>query len=230
VFEHFITEDMTAYMKLLCGDTSRENFYKIMNRPKRGLDRDCCPYENNTLEQIKEYYRRDAERMNAIKRLQKDCQMARQMKPYAAVMYIRKKMGYEKWLLENTKEALLEEHMQILTLMQELSRQICTIDEWVAFIKSRSESYKGKDGNKEKGVLIATYHGSKGLEFDTVFMPDINEGKTPHRKAVSEKEIEEERRMYYVGITRAKEQLNLYYRTGTKEEPEQISRFLKDYI
>jgi len=61
-------------------------------------------------------------------------------------------------------------------------------------------------------------------------MPDINEGKTPHRKAVSEKEIEEERRMYYVGITRAKEQLNLYYRTGTKEEPEQISRFLKDYI
>lgn len=71
-------------------------------------------------------------------------------------------------------------------------------------------------------------HASKGLEWNTVILPDINEGITPPKKAISQEEIEEERRMFYVAMTRAKENLFLFYikeKTGGNFLP---SRFLTD--
>ena len=54
-------------------------------------------------------------------------------------------------------------------------------------------------------------HASKGLEWKIVILPDVNEGVVPHKKAVTDNEIEEERRMFYVAMTRAKESLFLFY-------------------
>ena len=71
-----------------------------------------------------------------------------------------------------------------------------------------------------------TMHASKGLEFDTVFLPDLNEGILPGRRAVTDADIEEERRLFYVAMTRAKKRLVLLYLTGTKENPRVPSRFL----
>ena len=94
----------------------------------------------------------------------------------------------------------------------------------------------GKEGQKpEPGVTLMTMHGSKGLEYDKVFIINCNEGSTPHRKARSEEEIEEERRMFYVGMTRAKKELTLLYVTGEKGTKKESgagvmppSRFLKE--
>ncbi len=94
----------------------------------------------------------------------------------------------------------------------------------------------GKEGQKpEPGVTLMTMHGSKGLEYDKVFIINCNEGSTPHRKARSEDEIEEERRMFYVGMTRAKKELTLLYVTGEKGTKKESgagvmppSRFLKE--
>ncbi|MFQ9151680.1 MAG: 3'-5' exonuclease [Blautia sp.] len=60
-------------------------------------------------------------------------------------------------------------------------------------------------------MTLTTLHSSKGLEFPVVFIVDINEGTIPHRKATLEADLEEERRMFYVGMTRARERLHLYY-------------------
>lgn len=76
------------------------------------------------------------------------------------------------------------------------------------------------------GIRIMTMHASKGLEFDTVFLPDLNEGILPGRRAVTDADIEEERRLFYVAMTRAKKRLVLLYLTGTKENPRVPSRFL----
>ena len=85
-------------------------------------------------------------------------------------------------------------------------------------------------------MTLITMHGSKGLEYDKVFIPHCNEGITPHKKAKSAEEIEEERRMFYVAATRAKKELTLLYVTGKtaaeKEggsaKPIQPSRFLTE--
>jgi len=72
-----------------------------------------------------------------------------------------------------------------------------------------------------------TMHASKGLEFPVVFIPDLNEGIVPSRKSIGISDIEEERRMFYVAMTRAKEQLYMSYVTGDKNNPMRMSGFLR---
>ena len=73
---------------------------------------------------------------------------------------------------------------------------------------------------------MLTMHGAKGLEYDTVFILGANEGSMPYRRAVMQDETEEERRLFYVAMTRAKKDLELLCLTGTAERPRFPSRFL----
>ena len=82
-------------------------------------------------------------------------------------------------------------------------------------------------GGETDGVLVLTMHASKGLEFDTVYLPDLNEGIFPGRRAVSMEAIEEERRLFYVAITRARDRLHLMYLRGNSNNPRRPSRFLE---
>ncbi len=70
-------------------------------------------------------------------------------------------------------------------------------------------------------------HGAKGLEFDRVFLPDLNEGILPAKNCKEKGQLEEERRLLYVAITRAKESLYLYYTAERKRKP---CRFLKKVL
>ena len=72
-----------------------------------------------------------------------------------------------------------------------------------------------------------TYHASKGLEFEKVYLPDCNEGIIPHKKSVLPEQIEEERRLFYVAMTRAREELHIMFVEGNREEKHMVSRFLK---
>ena len=73
-----------------------------------------------------------------------------------------------------------------------------------------------------------TMHSSKGLEFRVVYILDANEGITPHHKAVLDQDMEEERRMFYVAMTRAKERLHIYYVKERYHKKKEVSRFVKE--
>lgn len=85
-------------------------------------------------------------------------------------------------------------------------------------------------GKPAPRIRLMTVHGSKGLEFDTVILPDCNETVFPHGRFQTDAEVEEERRIFYVAMTRAKENLELLYLTGTGERPRLPSRFLKPLL
>ena len=74
--------------------------------------------------------------------------------------------------------------------------------------------------------MLATMHSAKGLEYDVVILPDVNEGITPYKKAVSEEELEEERRMFYVAITRARQYLHVFSVIRHHGKEMELSRFL----
>ena len=82
----------------------------------------------------------------------------------------------------------------------------------------------------QEGVRLMTLHAAKGLEFDTVFLIEANEGRIPYKKAKTDRETEEERRLFYVGMTRAREQLTVCYvktKNGKESDP---SRFVDELL
>ena len=105
-----------------------------------------------------------------------------------------------------------------------------TIKEWFEHIESYGKMLKEqnkKNGEKE-GVNLMTMHAAKGLEFDTVFVIEANEGSCPYKKATADEEIEEERRLFYVGMTRAKKELMLCYVRRQYDKERAPSRFLEE--
>ena len=105
-------------------------------------------------------------------------------------------------------------------------------------------SFRGSGREKEAGsaagpprpegaaagcVHILTMHACKGLEFDSVFIPDLNEGTIPSKRAWSQGQVEEERRLLYVAMTRARRSLTLLYLEGTPDRPAEPSRFLQSF-
>ncbi|MDE5932175.1 MAG: ATP-binding domain-containing protein, partial [Lachnospiraceae bacterium] len=98
----------------------------------------------------------------------------------------------------------------------------------LAYEKQR-EMENDINDKRRTGIRLMTMHASKGLEFSTVYLPDVNEGKLPSRQSVTAEEIEEERRMFYVAMTRAKKELHILYcaHENGKERP---SRFIEPLL
>ena len=155
------------------------------------------------------------------------------MSPFAAVNYIRKGMGYEEFLSkqhEENKKALTEDR-KILDDLQERAKGFDTIPEWLTHITHYDENMVEAKNREDDAVHIVTMHASKGLEWPVVILPDCNEGVVPHKKAKTQEEIEEERRMFFVAMTRAKENLFLFYvqETDKKKTGDILpSRFIKE--
>ena len=100
----------------------------------------------------------------------------------------------------------------------QLSKGFETLGEWLEHIENYDAIMQKAVGQESSAsqeqidaVNIVTMHASKGLEWKVVILPDVNEGVGPHKKAVTDEELEEERRMFYVAMTRAKESLFIFY-------------------
>lgn len=230
-YSHFIVKDILHYMEYsLTG--KREDAYHIMNKPKRYLSRAAFREESVRYEDLLRFYRDKEYMWERIKRFQYDCLMLTSMNPYAAVNYIRKGIGYEGYLqkLSKEKKVNIGKWMEILDELQERAAEFESFALWKQHIQDCEEQWrlqKTASSRKGEAVSLVTMHGAKGLEYPVVIIPDINQGNIPYRKAVLPEEIEEERRIFYVAVTRAKDRLFLFYIKGKQENREQPSVFLQ---
>ena len=228
IYDHWIAQDLFAYLHLALVQTDRKEFLQIMNRPKRYISRDSIDTKIISFETLRTYYEEKDWMIDRIDRMELDLKLLRQMTPFAAVNYIRHGIHYEEYLQEYAKarRMKLEDLTDILDEIQQSAKPFRTFEEWYEQIDAFREKLKEQRGKKketnEDAITLATLHSSKGLEFEEVFLTDINEGIIPHRKASVEADLEEERRLFYVGMTRAKNHLHLYYvkeRYGKEMEP-----------
>lgn len=233
LYDHWIVKNVLAYIKAATGDLSRANILSIINRPKRYISRDALDGQSVNWESVKSFYQDKNWMLDRIEQLEYDLLMLRSMAPPAAVNYIRKAVDYDSYLREYAAERRMkpEELTEILDQLQESAAGFKTYDEWFAHMDQyRQQLMKQAQGSsgQDTGVSLMTMHSSKGLEFRVVYILDANEGITPHHKAVLDPDVEEERRMFYVAMTRAKERLHIYYVKERYHKKQGVSRFVQE--
>jgi len=222
LFDTWMAKDIMCYLQLALGNRSREKFLKIANRPVRYLSRTAFTESEVSFDKLRAYYAvKNQEWMEErIWNFEYDLKNLASLSPYAAIHFIRKGIGYDEFLKTYADERNVnaDDWFDVLDEMQEMARDKKSIPEFLSFVENYGDTLeeirqeqKKQQVKEEPGVSLMTMHASKGLEFSVVFVPTLNEDIVPYRKAVQEGNLEEERRMLYVAMTRAKTYLHLSF-------------------
>lgn len=234
LFHHWICRNILAYLRFAAGDESRKNFVEFMNRPNRYIARDAVSLSPViSFDQLKDFYKDKDWMCDRLTTLETHLRILRGLTPFAAINFIRKGMGYEEYLREYAEYRKIkpEELSEILDRLTDSTKGMDSLGDWEAYIEDytrKLEEQAKKQEQEREGVLISTLHGVKGLEYDKVYILNVNEGSMPYKKAVLEPAIEEERRLFYVGMTRARKELDLCYVRQQHEKKREPSRFLEE--
>lgn len=231
LYEHFIGRDFQAYMRMALGGRDRGDFLMIMNRPNRYIGRDSVDRGEISFENLRKYYMEKDWMVDRIDQLEVDLKVISRMTPYAAIQYIRKSVGYDLFLNEYAikRKMKLEDLQELIREMEERAKEFKTIEEWFDHIEKYTEELRLQAVTRTENrnaVSLMTFHAAKGLEYDTVFIIGANEDVTPYKKAELPEEMEEERRMFYVAMTRAKKHLTISYVREKNGKAMEQSRFL----
>lgn len=248
LFDTWMAKDIMCYLQLALGNRSREKFLKIANRPVRYLSRTAFTEPEVSFDKLRAYYAvKNQDWMEErIWNFEYDLKNLAALSPYAAIHFIRKGIGYDEFLkiYADERNVNADDWFDVLDEMQEMARDKKSIAEFLSFVENYGDTLeemrqeqKKQQVKEEPGVSLMTMHASKGLEFPVVFVPTLNEDIVPYRKAVQEGNLEEERRMLYVAMTRAKTYLHLSFvkeRFHKEAEPSpflyEISPALKNKI
>ena len=148
----------------------------------------------------------------------------KRISPYAGVNYLLKGAGYLSYLHRLSQGNALYEK-ELLRNADRVKSRFLSIKDKNVFFEMTDDCDERETPRTDSRVGIYTFHGSKGLEFDHVFIPDVNEGIMPSLKS-GEDALEEERRMFYVALTRAKKSLTLITVDRRNNKKMYPSRFL----
>lgn len=237
IYNGTVAKDILSYVRgalKFDGTYFNEDLIYVLNKPQRYISRQVVLSVNMNISAVRRIYSK-----NNIDSFLFHIEMIRKLPPQAALSYIRKGAGYEEYLrlyaIENNipMSGLLK---QLEQLVQECSK-FNTLEQWINSIDSAQNSEGQNFGKKSSGeggtnnrINIMTMHGSKGLEFKAVFIVDANQGIIPTSKALRERDFEEERRLFYVAMTRAIDYLNIYAVEERLGCPIEVSMFVEEML
>lgn len=219
-FNHFICQDIIAYLNLSLNPYDRTSFLRVINKPFRYVSKNTLDglkkyaYEDNCFNIIKTVQDMAPFQLKVFEGLSKEIAALNKMSLKSAVSYVLTDLGYMDYLREYSlkfKIALsdLEDIVEEFRASLEGYNAIAMFLGHV--IEVKEELKKHSKNSKEDAVILSTIHGVKGMEFKNVYIINCSEEYIPHkRSAEDENNIEEERRLFYVAITRAIEGLYLF--------------------
>lgn len=247
-YSHFICKDICAYLRAAleypcCGIS---DILLIMNRPVRYISRRALIYNEDAFLSMAFFYRGNGRMERTVKKFAQDLEFIRTLPPYGAVKYIRNAAGYNDYIKEyasktGTDEAGLD---NIALLLEEDARRFASSRLFLSHIECTLNKGKNPDKKTQTPVperqrrseagkeqpSVMTIHASKGLEWEAVFIPSCIDRLIPGINRTSPKALEEERRILYVGMTRAKKYLNISYVQKYKGLDASYSRFLEPLV
>lgn len=217
-------KDVVSYLRLASGRYDRGDLIRVMNKPMRYIEREAYGNEHALVEDAASFYKGAGYVYDNALRFADDIRLMQKLSPRAAVRYIMKVVGYEKYLKKEGRDT------KELYLLYERSAGYASVRQWLDSISEQNDcrdSRRDASGPGRPSVSVMTLHACKGLEFAEVFIADVNDGIIPYHRAELKKEKEEERRLLYVGMTRAARKLHLFY---TEEKQMPPSSFLKPIL
>lgn len=216
LFEHWVAKDIISYIKLAINMGDKSDLLRISNKPNRYISRDSLSSSRANIETLFDYYDDKSYMIKRIVELREHLRTIKNLKPATALRYIRNVVGYDEYIEEycdmNGVES--DDCYSILGDLENSAAEYNTFNDWFVHMDEYKDELieaRKKSNENDKGVRLMTFHSSKGLEFDIVYIIDVNEGSVPYKKAKGVDEIEEERRMFYVAMTRARKKLFICY-------------------
>lgn len=247
-FKHWLVQDVMAFLMFALDQQDIEAFSKIYYRMNRFISKsmlECvlgninesvidCIMKNIDLKQFQ---------INTLMELKLEFIALSKKKPWAALEYIKNNFNY----LDSIKEycelvGLSFEYLnKLFGIMQSISSNCQTIASFFIRLQELDQLFEGTAStsavHKPKHITLSTFHSSKGLEYDCVLMIDLNNSEIPGDKAIEKSSnstdksiLEEERRLFYVGMTRARLELYLIYPVALNNEKALRSVFINELL
>ncbi|WP_204260223.1 ATP-dependent helicase [Caloranaerobacter azorensis] len=242
IFKHWVFQDIISFLKLSLDNTDMDSFQRIYYKMNGYISKKSVEYIKSTkpkenifeslinLPELKNFQKR-----NYI-RLKSDFKYLSKLKAYDAISFIENELEYRGFLIDNSRKYgnSFEYSNTIISILKIIAKETNSINEFLARLDSLSKMLENARFNKNNAVTLSTIHSAKGLEFESVYIIDLIDGEFPSSSSIEALEsniiepLEEERRIFYVGITRAKRNLNLItinFKNGERVLP---SRFVQE--
>lgn len=235
-FQHFICRDIISYLQLSIDPGNKEAFRRIINKPFRYISKNIVERIANKrgvtdcFEELKNCEEIHPFQLKNIDNLKRDIMTLNKYTLSSSVQTIIGSLGYHEYLQEycNRYKFDLEEMEEIINEFKEASSEFKTILSFLVHVSEVEEQMKKNNkNNEEDSVILSTIHGVKGMEFKNVFIMNCNEDIIPHSSSV-EKNLEEERRLFYVAVTRTIDNLWISFCDYTKGKTSKKSRFIDE--
>lgn len=236
LYDHWLTKDIFAYLNLAHDLTKTNLAIQIINRPSRYISKthlaSVKSLDSNLLFGLLKLEDLSDWQKNPVQELIYHLQTLKS-KPFdQAIHYIRKIIGYDKYVIEyaNYRKIPSEGLIEMLDEIEESSKNYNRLEEWQNTLYNISMSIKQNSKQKQlkEAITLTTMHSAKGLEFKIVFIVDVVDGVIPHSKSTIKDQLEEERRLFYVALTRAKEKVYLYVPKSRYDKPTEVSPFINE--
>jgi DNA helicase-2/ATP-dependent DNA helicase PcrA len=234
IYEHWIAEDLFAYLRLGIAAGSNEDAMRIVNKPYRFINKAFLEGLSKRDKNVFEAYPRDKtlhiSQKIRLEELHEDIKNLRGKKTVDAICFIRRKIGYNTHIIDHCDYRKLDP-AGLTELADELQEAAKAHPEPRDFLTHAQNSTMAKTADAPAGpcVTLTTLHSAKGLEFERVFIAGVIEDVIPHSRSKTEAEIEEERRLLYVGITRARRELFLSVIRSRYDKIAEPSRFIRHF-
>ncbi|WP_088224697.1 ATP-dependent helicase [Desulfosporosinus sp. FKB] len=242
-FTHWAINDMLNFLRFSFNDKSLsvlERIWSKLSCPIRKQHLDLLkqmPIDRSIFEILAEQPGVTLKGRSEYLDLKKWFKELNTLSPAQAIHYIRNQLDYDK-AMKRICETLgfSEEYVRnLLELLSSIAQNECTIVDFANRLTYLEEQMTSSHKNKHKNaVTLSTIHSAKGLEWEQVYLIDLVEGIIPERETIKAEQggknelLEEERRLFYVGMTRAKRQLTLCSMNYYHHKRVKASRFIRE--
>ena len=241
IYDHWAAQDILSYLRIGVNPNSNKDWIRIINKPFRYISKDNLNLIKDEPDFINALINKcdlHPKQVKTINDLDIDITYVKGLNPKNAISYIRTTLDYDRYILDYCTNRKIKTNglIEILNELESSATNFKTIQEYLDHIERvKSEIVDNKNNKETDGVIFTTMHSAKGLEFKNVYIIGANEGTIPHEKSyeIDDEEkkndqIEEERRLMYVAITRAEENICISSPINKYGKRVSKSRFVED--